>query len=101
MHTSVVVPWSLDENGPFVFLSESAGPRGRRRAYAREVTTPLDQPTSLRSSPQWGLDTSITLKWFLEDDNDRAFSLAILRSFSDAYRPIVPSLWYRSEERRV
>ena len=24
-------------------------------------------------------DTSIALKWFLEDENDRAYSLAILR----------------------
>ena len=40
------------------------------------------------------LDTSISLKWFLEDENDRAYSLAILRSLSDGYRPIVPWLWY-------
>jgi predicted nucleic acid-binding protein len=40
------------------------------------------------------LDTSIALKWFLEDENDRAYSLAILRSLSDEYRPIVPWLWY-------
>jgi predicted nucleic acid-binding protein len=40
------------------------------------------------------LDTSIALKWFLEDENDRAHSLAILRSLSDDYRPIVPWLWY-------
>jgi predicted nucleic acid-binding protein len=40
------------------------------------------------------LDTSIALKWFLEDESDRAYSLAILRSLSDEYRPIVPWLWY-------
>ena len=40
------------------------------------------------------LDTSIALKWFLEDENDRAYSLAILGSLSVEYRPIVPWLWY-------
>lgn len=40
------------------------------------------------------LDTSIALKWFLEDENDRAYSLAILRSLSNDYRPLVPWLWY-------
>ena len=40
------------------------------------------------------LDTSIALKRFLEDENDRAYSLAILHSLSGEYRPIVPWLWY-------
>ena len=40
------------------------------------------------------LDTSIALKWFLEDENDRDYSLAILRSLSDGCRPVVPWLWY-------
>ena len=40
------------------------------------------------------LDTSIALKWFLEDENDRVYSMAILRSLTDEYRPIVPWLWY-------
>ena len=40
------------------------------------------------------LDTSIALKWFLEDETDRAYSLAILNSLSDEYRPIVPWLWF-------
>ena len=40
------------------------------------------------------LDTSIALKWFLEDENDRAYSLGILRALSGEYRPIVPWLWY-------
>ena len=40
------------------------------------------------------LDTSIALKWFLEDENDRAYSLAILGVLSDEYRPVVPWLWY-------
>jgi predicted nucleic acid-binding protein len=40
------------------------------------------------------LDTSIALKWFLEDETDRAYSLAILGSLSDEFRPIVPWLWY-------
>jgi predicted nucleic acid-binding protein len=40
------------------------------------------------------LDTSIALKWFLEDENDRSYSLAILRAMTDDHRPIVPLLWY-------
>ena len=40
------------------------------------------------------LDTSIALKWFLEDENDRTYSLDILRALSGEYRPIVPWLWY-------
>lgn len=40
------------------------------------------------------LDTSIALKWFLEDESDRAYSLAILRALNDEFRPIVPWLWY-------
>lgn len=34
------------------------------------------------------------MKWFLEDETDRAYSLAILGSLSDEYRPVVPWLWY-------
>jgi predicted nucleic acid-binding protein len=40
------------------------------------------------------LDTSTALKWFLEDEDDRAYSLAILDAISDEYRPVVPWLWY-------
>lgn len=40
------------------------------------------------------LDTSIALKWFLEDEDDREYSLAILQSITDEYRPMVPWLWY-------
>ena len=40
------------------------------------------------------LDTSIALKWFMEDETDRAYSLAILQSLNDQYRPAVPWLWY-------
>jgi predicted nucleic acid-binding protein len=40
------------------------------------------------------LDTSIALKWFLEDESDRSYSLAILEAITDEYRPIVPWLWY-------
>jgi predicted nucleic acid-binding protein len=40
------------------------------------------------------LDTSIALKWFLEDESDRAYSLAILKVITDDYRPVVPWLWY-------
>jgi predicted nucleic acid-binding protein len=34
------------------------------------------------------------LKWFLEDETDRVYSLAILRSLSEENRPVVPWLWY-------
>jgi predicted nucleic acid-binding protein len=40
------------------------------------------------------LDTSIALKWFLEDETDRAYSLAILSAVTDDYLPAVPWLWY-------
>jgi predicted nucleic acid-binding protein len=40
------------------------------------------------------LDTSIALKWFLEDEGDRAYSLAILSSLNEEYRPVVPWLWF-------
>jgi predicted nucleic acid-binding protein len=40
------------------------------------------------------LDTSIALKWFLEDENDRSYSLAILESITGEHRPVVPFLWY-------
>lgn len=40
------------------------------------------------------LDTSIALKWLLEDENDRDYSLTILRSLSEEHRPIVPWLWF-------
>ncbi len=40
------------------------------------------------------LDTSVALKWFLEDETDRVYSLAVLHSLTDDFRPIVPWLWY-------
>lgn len=40
------------------------------------------------------LDTSIALKWLLEDESDRAYSLAILDSVGGEHKPIVPWLWY-------
>ena len=40
------------------------------------------------------LDASIALKWFLEDESDRAYSQNILQAITDEYRPIVPWLWY-------
>jgi len=39
------------------------------------------------------VDVSIALKWFLDDEDDREHSLAILRSISEENRPIVPFLW--------
>jgi predicted nucleic acid-binding protein len=39
-------------------------------------------------------DTSIALKWFLDDEDDREYSLAILQSVTDEYRPVVPLLWF-------
>jgi predicted nucleic acid-binding protein len=40
------------------------------------------------------LDTSTALKWFLEDEDDRAYGLAILDTITDENRPVVPWLWY-------
>ncbi len=40
------------------------------------------------------VDSSIALRWFLEDEEDRAYSLAILKSISEAHRPVVPWLWF-------
>lgn len=40
------------------------------------------------------LDTSIALKWFLADESDRTYSLAILNQITDDYRPAAPWLWY-------
>ena len=36
------------------------------------------------------VDTSIALKWFLEDEEDRADSLNILKGISETNRPVVP-----------
>jgi predicted nucleic acid-binding protein len=47
------------------------------------------------------LDTSIALKWFLEDESDRAYSLAILEAITDNYRPVVPWLWYYEIESTI
>lgn len=40
------------------------------------------------------VDTSVALKWFLADEDDRADSLTLLRSISDTSRPVVPWLWF-------
>ena len=40
------------------------------------------------------VDPSIALKWFLEDEEDRAYSLNILKSISETNRPVVPWLWF-------
>lgn len=40
------------------------------------------------------VDTSVALKWFLADEDDRAGSLALLKSISDTNRPVVPWLWF-------
>jgi predicted nucleic acid-binding protein len=40
------------------------------------------------------VDTSVALKWFLADEEDRADSLVLLKSISDVNRPIVPWLWF-------
>lgn len=39
------------------------------------------------------LDASITLQWFLEDEADRKYSLAVLESLSEN-RALVPLLWF-------
>ena len=40
------------------------------------------------------VDTSIALKWFLEDEEDRADSLNILKGISETNRPVAPWLWF-------
>ena len=40
------------------------------------------------------VDTSIALKWFLEDEEDRADSLNILKGISETNRPVVPWMWF-------
>ena len=40
------------------------------------------------------MDTSIALKWFLEDESDRGYSMAILNTITLEHRPVVPWLWY-------
>jgi len=39
------------------------------------------------------LDASVALKWFLEDESDRKYSLEILTRLSE-HRAIVPILWF-------
>jgi len=39
------------------------------------------------------LDASLTLQWFLEDEADRGYSLAVLASLSEK-RALVPLLWF-------
>jgi predicted nucleic acid-binding protein len=39
------------------------------------------------------LDASLALQWFLEDEADRKYSLAILQSLSEK-RALVPLLWF-------
>ena len=40
------------------------------------------------------LDTSMALKWFLDDEEDREYSLSVLKGISEANRPLVPWLWW-------
>ena len=40
------------------------------------------------------VDTSVALKWFLADEDERADSLTLLKSISDTSRPVVPWLWF-------
>jgi predicted nucleic acid-binding protein len=39
------------------------------------------------------LDASLTLQWFLDDETDRKYSLAVLASLSEK-RALVPLLWF-------
>jgi predicted nucleic acid-binding protein len=39
------------------------------------------------------LDASLALQWFLEDEGDRKYSLAVLASLSEK-RAVVPLLWF-------
>lgn len=40
------------------------------------------------------VDASFALKWFSADEDDRAGSLALLKSITDTNRPVVPWLWF-------
>ena len=39
------------------------------------------------------LDASEALRWFLEDEADRGYSLVVLESLAEK-RAVVPSLWF-------
>jgi hypothetical protein len=39
------------------------------------------------------LDASLALQWFLDDEADRKYSLAVLKSLSEK-RALVPLLWF-------
>lgn len=39
------------------------------------------------------LDASLALQWFLEDENDRQYSLQVLAKLSET-RAVVPTLWF-------
>lgn len=39
------------------------------------------------------LDASLALQWFLEDEADRRYSLAVVASLSEK-RALVPPLWF-------
>jgi predicted nucleic acid-binding protein len=41
---------------------------------------------------QWIIDASLTLRWFLEDEQDREYSLAVLAGLSQN-EAVVPFLW--------
>jgi predicted nucleic acid-binding protein len=40
------------------------------------------------------VDTSVALKWFLDDEEDREYSLTILKGISADNSPVVPWLWF-------
>lgn len=42
---------------------------------------------------QWVIDASLTLQWFLEDESERDYSLAILARLEDN-QGVVPILWF-------
>lgn len=42
---------------------------------------------------EWVIDACLALQWFLEDEADRAYSLAILKGLSEN-EALVPILWY-------
>jgi hypothetical protein len=42
---------------------------------------------------QWVIDASLALQWFLEDESERTYSLAILARLEDN-EAVVPILWF-------
>lgn len=92
--------WSLDrDRGPKKLrfahaageTSSSISHPSTRRRYRSRITACR---TSSSDSTLLPTPASTALKWFLEDEDGRVNSLAILHTITDDHRPSVPNLWY-------